>query len=95
MGYVETSKPLPSYQPEVKRNFLEAREGNIKHPLQLSLTFSHTVSLHHTQEFDNNLGAGPNKHLALSCLLCIVDGVERIIEDTCSDHIYGLRFSTR
>jgi hypothetical protein len=43
--------------------------------------FAHTVLLHHTKELDNNLGARSDENLALSSLLCIVDGVERIVED--------------
>jgi hypothetical protein len=37
--------------------------------------------LHHTKELDNNLGARSDEDLPLSSLLCIVDGVEGIIED--------------
>jgi hypothetical protein len=37
--------------------------------------------LHHTKELDNNLGARSDEDLTLSGLLCIVDGVERIVED--------------
>jgi hypothetical protein len=43
--------------------------------------FAHTMLLHHTKELDNNLGARSDEDLALSSLLCIVDGVERIVED--------------
>jgi hypothetical protein len=37
--------------------------------------------LHHTKELDNNLGARSDENLALSGLLCVVDRVERIVED--------------
>jgi hypothetical protein len=43
--------------------------------------FQHTVLLHHTKEFDNDLGAWSDENLALSGLLGIIDGVERIVED--------------
>ena len=42
--------------------------------------------LHDTQELDNNLRAGPNKHLALPGLFGVVDGIERIVENTGFDH---------
>ena len=42
--------------------------------------------LHTMQEFDNDLGAGPNEHLALARFLSVVDGIQRIIENTCFDH---------
>ena len=51
--------------------------------------------LHHTEELDNDFGAGPDENLALSCFLGIVDGVQRIVEDRSLDHIGGLRFSDR
>ena len=51
------------------------------------------MSLHHAQEFDNDLRAGPDEHLALSRLFGVVDGVERIVEDAGFDH--DVRFSTR
>jgi hypothetical protein len=57
--------------------------------------FAHTMLLHHTKELDNNLGARSDEDLALSSLLCIVDGVERIVEDRSLDHLGGLRFSDR
>ena len=42
--------------------------------------------LHDTQELDNDLGAGSDQDLALAGLLGVVDGVERIVEDTGFDH---------
>ena len=57
-----------------------------------------TVFLHDTQEFDDDLGAGTDEDLALAGFLGVVDGIERIIEDTCLDHdddCVSLRFSTR
>jgi hypothetical protein len=53
------------------------------------------VSLHDAQELDNDLGAGADQDLTLSSLLSVVDGVERIVEDTCLDHFGDMRFSTR
>jgi hypothetical protein len=40
-----------------------------------------TVLLHHAEELDDDLGAGPDEDLALSGLLGVVDAVERIVED--------------
>jgi hypothetical protein len=37
--------------------------------------------LHDTEELDNDLGARSDEDLALSGLLCVVDGVERIVKD--------------
>lgn len=37
--------------------------------------------LHHLQELDDNFRAWPDHDLALSCLLRIVDGIERIVQD--------------
>ena len=42
---------------------------------------SRTVLLHHAEELDNDLGAGPDEDLALSGLLGIVDAVQGIVED--------------
>ena len=56
------------------------------------------MSLHDAQELDNDLGARADEHLALSGFLGVVDGVERIVEDTSLDHCGGgvrMRFSTR
>lgn len=49
----------------------------------------HTVLLHDRQELHNDLRARSDKHLALARLLSIVDGIERIIEDTGLDHFDG------
>jgi hypothetical protein len=51
--------------------------------------------LHHSQELDDDLGAGPDQDLALARLFGVVDGVERIIENGCLDHDDGFerRFS--
>ena len=45
------------------------------------------MSLHDAQELDDDLGAGADEHLALSGLLGVVDGVERIVEDAGFDHL--------
>lgn len=55
----------------------------------------HTMSLHHTQEFDNDFRAGADQDLALSGLFGVVDGIERIVQDARFDHGDGLRFSAR
>ena len=44
------------------------------------------MSLHDLQEFDNDFGAGPDHDLALAGLFCVVDGVQRIVEDRGFDH---------
>lgn len=41
----------------------------------------HTVLLHNTEEFDDNLGGWSDHNLSLSGLLGVVDGIERIVED--------------
>lgn len=46
--------------------------------------------LHDREEFDNDLRARSDQDLALACLLGIVDGVERIIQDTSADHGCGV-----
>lgn len=43
--------------------------------------------LHDTEELDNDLGAWSDENLALSLLLGVVDGVQRIVEDGGSDHL--------
>ncbi len=43
--------------------------------------------LHNTQELDNDFGARANEYLAFSSFLGVVDGVKRIIEYTCFDHL--------
>ena len=50
---------------------------------------THTVLLHNAQELDNDLAARPDHDLALSRLLGVVDGVERIVKDGCACHIDG------
>ena len=50
------------------------------------MSLPHTMFLHDTQELDNDLGAGSNEDLALPGLFGVVDGIERIIEDTGLDH---------
>jgi hypothetical protein len=45
------------------------------------------MALHHSQELDDDLGAGSNEDLALAGLLGVVDGVERIVEDGGLDHV--------
>jgi hypothetical protein len=47
------------------------------------------VLLHDAQELDDDLGARSDKHLALTGLLGVVDGVERIVEDGGLDHFVG------
>lgn len=50
----------------------------------------HTVLLHDREEFDNDLGAGSDQDLALAGLLSVVDGIERIVQDTGADHGGGI-----
>lgn len=45
------------------------------------------MSLHDAQELDDDLRARSNEHLALAALLGVVDGIERIVEDTGLDHL--------
>ena len=55
-----------------------------------------TMSLHDAQELHNNFRAGPDEDLAFASLLSVVDGIERIVQDTSFDHSGGIvRFSTR
>ena len=49
-----------------------------------------TVSLHHTQELDNNLRAGTYQDLTLARFLGVIDGVERIVENAGLDHFGGV-----
>lgn len=60
-------------------------------------TSRHTVSLHDAQELDDDLRARSDEHLALAALLGVVDGIERVVEDTGFDHLddWRVRFSTR
>jgi hypothetical protein len=52
------------------------------------------VLLHDSQELGDDLGARSDKHLALTSLLGVVDGVERIVEDGCLDHFVGIGLLT-
>jgi len=45
------------------------------------------MALHHSQELDDDLGAGPDKDLALARLFGVVDGIERIVENGSLDHV--------
>lgn len=45
--------------------------------------------LHAVQEFDDDLGAWADKHLPLSRLLGVVDGIERIVQNASFDHDVG------
>ena len=45
--------------------------------------------LHDTQKLDDDFRAWADEDLSLASFLGIVDGVERIIEDTCLDHLGG------
>lgn len=58
---------------------------------------THTVSLHDSEELDNDLGRRSDQDLALASLLGVVDGVKRIVEDGSADHFGGglKRFSVR
>jgi hypothetical protein len=47
------------------------------------------VLLHDAEELDNDLGARSDQDLALTGLLGVVDGVERIVEDGSLDHFDG------
>jgi len=48
-----------------------------------------TELLHDTQVLDDDLGAWVDEHLTFSRFLCIVDGIERIIEDGSLNHFVG------
>ena len=56
-------------------------------------THKHTVLLHDAEELDNDLGGGAHHHLALACLLGIVDCVEAIVEDGSANHFEMCRGS--
>ncbi|KAI6772351.1 hypothetical protein HG530_003309 [Fusarium avenaceum] len=58
---------------------------------------THTVSLHDSEELDDDLGRRSDQDLALASLLGVVDGVKRIVEDGSADHFGGVlkRFSVR
>ena len=52
------------------------------------------MTLHDAEELDNDLGARADHHLALSGLLGVVDGVERIVKNGGLGHFGGCqRFS--
>jgi len=40
-----------------------------------------SMLLHNTEELDDDLGARSDQDLSLSSLLCVVDGLERIVEN--------------
>lgn len=71
---------LFSFQPEV----VQSEKGLL------------TVTLHDSQELDDDLGARSDEDLALAGLLGVVHGVERIVENGSLDHFDGcVRFSDR
>ncbi len=45
--------------------------------------------LHNTQKLDNDFRARSDQDLSLPSLLSVIDGVERIVQDTCFDHPVG------
>ena len=45
--------------------------------------------LHDTQEFDDDFGAWADEDLSLPSFFGVVNGIERIIENTCLDHCCG------
>lgn len=50
--------------------------------------------LHDLKEFDNNLGARSDEDLTLASPLGVVDGLQRIVENACSNHsVWRGRFS--
>ncbi|CEI39399.1 unnamed protein product [Fusarium venenatum] len=57
----------------------------------------HAVSLHDSEELDDDLGRRSDQDLALASLLGVVHGVKRIVEDGSADHFCGVlrRFSSR
>ena len=48
-----------------------------------------TVLLHDAQELDDDLRTGPDHDLPLARLFGIVDALEGVIEDACSNHLEG------
>lgn len=71
---------MPSYQPE--------RNGTLTVKDMQSIAWVIlTMLLHAVEEFNDDLRAWTDEHLALSRLLGVVDGVERVVEDACFDHI--------
>ena len=51
------------------------------------------MTLHNSQELDDDLGAWSDENLSLARFLGVVDGIERIVEDGGFDHVCGRRFS--
>lgn len=47
------------------------------------------VLLHDAQELDDDLRTGPDHDLPLARLFGIVDALEGVIEDACSNHLEG------
>ena len=43
--------------------------------------------LHHSQELDDDLRGRSDQDLALPALLCIADGVERVVQHTDEHHL--------
>ena len=89
-------RPLPSYQtglsPSLFSRFFPT-SCNLQIRADLIVDMRHTVLLHNLQELDDNLGARADHDLALAGLLGVVDGVERIVEDGCLDHVGGIEDS--
>ncbi len=81
-GY-KISKPLPSYQPE-------KRVRREKWHKVISILEQRTVLLHNTQKLNNHFRAWADEYLTFPSFFGVVDGVERIIEDTCFDHFAKL-----
>ena len=93
-------RPLPSYQPGTRRRLaFDPRLRPIATPplhlrKRLASTdagLKPTVPLHDLQELDNDLRARADQDLALAALLCVVHGVERVVEHRCLDHVGGWR----
>lgn len=49
------------------------------------------VLLHHLQELDNDLGRGAQQNLPLASGLGVANGVQCVVQDTCSDHLWRRR----
>ena len=89
-----TAEPAPSYQPGCASSTLQntcgkkSSEGRYaaiailtEFRTPASTKFVQlTVLLHHLQELDDDLRARPYQTLTFTSLLCVVDGLERIIE---------------
>lgn len=48
------------------------------------------MTLHDSEELDDDLGGRSDQDLTLAGLLGVVDGVQRIVEDGGADHFGGL-----